>query len=387
MSLTSEIQGYFLTPTGSQQGLSAQLQEYALYTIGGMSASQQDFAVYIIGGMSAQLQDQAGGPVIVKGINLTSGQFQLVTAADVVTRSNSSVFSSTGIRGVTGLRGVTGVAPLGDTGLLGDTGASFTGLAGVTGLIGIQGLLGATGLQGATGNVGITGLLGISGVNGEEGFRFLGDTGLQGITGLFGITGFTIQGLVGPLGETGLVGITGIEGSTGVVPNNQGLLGVVGLPIGGTGLVGISGVSLSGSQGPLITLNAQNPVTNLASYILPANSLETNEQYLQLLVWGTLNQNVANAISLTFGTTTLLAANIYIDTQATNFNTFYLTATIIRVGGTSQECISEITAPNDVKFASRAHSTNDLSLTNTFSLTLDAGAIIRGFLVRKGLQA
>lgn len=386
MALTAEIGGYFITP-GSNQGMSAQLQDYTIYNPAGMPGCLQDYVIYNPAGMSAQLQDQAGEPVVIQGIDLVTGQFKNVSPGDTVTRSNSSVYDSTGIYGLTGLLGVTGSAPMGATGLLGTTGTSSTGISGFTGYVGIQGIIGATGIQGVTGTIGSTGFIGITGIDGEEGFRFLGDTGIQGFTGLLGITGLTLSGVTGLSGETGLLGTTGIAGFTGISPNNQGLSGEVGL-IGTTGTYGLTGLVVRGEAGPLLTLSAQNPVlvSNTASFNIAASTLATNNQYLQFVMWGALNSNTANTITLSFGSATLLGTSVYMDSQASGFGNFYLTGTILRTGSTSQECITDLLVPNTTRVAVRNSTAVSLSTANTLSLTLDSSAVIRGFIIRKGLQ-
>jgi len=384
MSLTAEFNGYYLNPNIAPS-ISAQNQDYNITYTPGMSAQNQDYYITYTPGMSAQMQDIGGSPIVIRGVNLETGQAQLVGPGDSVTRSDGTFFASTGIDGITGLQGMTGAAPIGSTGVVGVTGATGeTGVAGVTGVIGIQGFFGETGLQGNTGISGVTGLQGTTGIDGEEGFRFLGGTGIQGNTGLLGETGISVPGMTGIQGATGLYGSTGIQGITGISADNKGLVGEA--VAGSTGIVGITGIVVRGQQGPLYTLSAQNPVSNTANYILPGDILSADTQYLTILSWGNLNQNTANRLILSLDQTIIMNESIYIDSLPSNFNVYYLAVTIIRISNSTQEIVVEISSPSTTKITHRSSTSLDLSDDISISLSTDAGAIIRGFIVRKGLQ-
>jgi hypothetical protein len=203
----------------------------------------------------------------------------------------SFIGTGTGMAGVPGLmgrtgivssiQGITGAALQGNTGIIGQTGIQgLTGpivLQGLTGLSGITGLgnSGATGLLGATGIAGATGLQGSQGTTGFQGITgFFGDTGLQGVTGLIGATGFAPRGFTGITGSTGLLGDTGLVGATGIP-----MLGVTGLQ-GGTGIQGSTGLL------DLITLDVQVTSGVTLLYVVPANTMAVDNQYLEIFISG-----------------------------------------------------------------------------------------------------
>jgi len=309
--------------------------------------------------------------IIAKGINLVSGQAVLFQPADTITNSSGSPYRSvTGMQGLTGLHGLTGLRGIqGDTGIKG-----VTGISGVTGVsvIGLTGLLGTTGLAGITGFGGLVGATGFS-PTGLAGNRISGNiagsTGAIGITGSLGITGAGVRGMTGLQGETGVIGSTGLAGITGAVVAGLNLQGETGVDIGITGLVGNLGqTGLSGAKSfeSLVT-TVQNTGTS-ASYSLPANTLDINNQQLDILLWGKTSANGSlTNILLQFGGTTLLSTSI-----AGVFGaTFVIKATILRLTETSQESIVSIVSSSSTFFSQRTASGVSLAADQTLQISMN----------------
>lgn len=325
--------------------------------------------------------------VIAKGINLVSGQAVLFQPADTITNSSGSPYRSvTGMQGVTGLHGLTGLRGIqGDTGVKGITG--IVGLTGVS-VIGLTGILGTTGVFGITGFNGLVGATGFS-PTGLAGNRIsntiVGNTGAMGLTGSLGITGATVSGVTGLQGEPGLLGPTGAIGITGAVVAGLSLQGETGINIGSTGIVGNFGqTGLEGAKSfESLATTIQNTGTS-ASYILPANTLDTNNQQLDILLWGKTAANGASTtLLLQFGGTTLLSTPI----SGVFGATFVIKATILRLTGTSQENIVNIVSSSNTFFCQRTSSSISLASSQTLQISLDApDGFVEALVVRKVWQ-
>lgn len=340
-------------------------------------------------GISAELQGRIPELLVLLGVDTTSGQYKTFSPGDSLVKSNNAAYlGNTGIRGFTGLSGVTGLPGLqGETGLF--TGA--TGLRGITGTL----LNGRTGMQGETGVVGLTGLrptqgatgAGVTGLGGLAGSQVSGVTGLQGLTGLVGITGLSPAGIAGLQGDTGVNGSTGVHGITGITPPGISLQGSTGISNGETGLAGITGSAGIGGVETIFSLLASNSTTaNSLSYTVPANTLDTNEQQLEIMAWGASSSaGVATTVTLTLGGATILSQAV----SGSGGSTFFLRSLIIRITGSSQENNSYLISRDGGTLAQRTATAVDLTAAQTLQVSVSAAEghqFVFGLLVRKVAQ-
>jgi len=390
MSTSAQLEENYFNPI-TYQYCSGLLNEL----LAGTSANQNTISGFLqdllsitpIATLSGYSQGTLPTLIIAKGVNLTSGQAVLFQSVDVLTDNLGNAYRSvTGIRGLTGLHGLTGLrGNQGNTGIIGNTG--IQGITGITivGYTGFQGLTGLVGITGVVGVIGSTGVVppGMSGLRTAD--RITGPTGVIGITGNIGITGAAGRGVTGSQGASGIVGPTGIRGITGISPAGAGLQGDTGITLGATGLVGISGI-----RGPdgIITMESLSSTIqntgNSASYILPGNTLDTNEQQLDILIWGSSASNGQNTIlTLTFGGSTLLS-----HTFAGVFGAaFWLKTKIVRITSGSQENIAGLMYANGGLFAQRTATSIDLTVDQTIQIsTNQSDAPVEVLLVRKVWQ-
>jgi hypothetical protein len=379
-----------------QTGLTAELMDFTNFlTSAVICAELMDFTNYLGMTISAEMMDTLGVAIIMEGYDTASGQKKFVAPGDVLTKSDGSLLAGTGIVGATGIRGITGLQGIsGETGLIGITGVvGITGvnISGITGLVGITGIApqGITGLQGTTGIEGLTGLVGLTGA-----ILTRGDTGIQGHTGLIGLTGVSLQGVTGLQGDTGLVGgATGLQGVTGFSPTGLAPQGSTGVLQGITGTIGITGISPRGIAGPPQTLSAQTQTSGASlSYAIPANTLTTNEQYLEFIVWGTgsnVGVNAPTTITVTLGVTTIL--NTIFAQDGTN-GAFLVRGIILRTGASAEEIIVGEVNSGDLGSTTtqRTSATENLGTQLTLQVTTTANASgnsVRALVARKVLQA
>jgi hypothetical protein len=386
MPLSSIVTNFYYE--NQSPAISAELSElsvgYAQYPPPGISAELSELLDSIpTQGISAEMQGRIPELLILLGRDTTSGQYKTFSPGDSLVKTNNSLYlGGTGIRGFTGLAGVTGLPGLqGETGLF--TGA--TGLRGITGTL----LNGRTGLLGETGAAGLTGLrptqgatgAGVTGLGGPAGFQVSGVTGLQGLTGLVGITGLGTTGIVG------LQGNTGIEGATGIYGAIISVQGATGISIGETGLAGATGSVGIGGVETVITLVASNSTTaSSISYTVPANTLDTNEQQLEIMAWGVSSSaGVDTTVSLTLGGSTILSQSI----NGEGGSTFFLRSLIIRITGSSQENNSYLISRDGGTLAQRTATAVDLTVSQTLQVSVSAvegQQFVFGLLARKVSQ-
>jgi hypothetical protein len=215
--------------------------------------------------------------------------------------------------------------------------------------------------------------------------RITGITGFIGITGNLGITGSAGRGGTGFQGATGVVGATGIRGLTGISPQGIGPQGETGVNPGTTGLIGISGMLGFEGNKTLESLSSTIQNTgNTASYVLPANTLDTNEQQLDILIWGSSSSSgQSTLITLTFGGSTLLSHTF----SGVFGATYWLKAKIIRLTSGSQENIAGLVYANGGLFAQRTTTSIDLTTNQTLQVSTDqSDAPVEVLIVRKVWQ-
>jgi len=324
------------------------------------------------------------------GIGFQSGSYYPAQSGDSLVDSTGMVITgTTGIIGITGLigltgslgiQGPTGLAQFGETGIAGVQG--ITGLSGITGITGHTGPVGVTGLitTGETGVLGTTGVPGITGVQGFFGLQGLqgatgltsSSTGIQGVTGAIGITGANgITGATGILGQTGSTGSTGLQGITGA-----GMLGSTGL-VGATGLQGSTGID----DLHLISLQRQIVGATML-YIVPASTLATNAQYLELYSTVlTAADGSPTTINVTFG-----GASVFSDTLNTVEGYAFLQGVIVRSGASVQECIISAAYSNSTSKVQRtvtavSLSSNQNLVTNVSNF--NGGAVVLNQIVKR----
>jgi len=322
--------------------------------------------------ISAEMQGTLPELLILLGVDTTSGQYKTFSPGDNLVKSNGSAYlGSTGLRGPTGIRGATGLpGDQGQTGL-------FTGATGIRGITGTT-LNGVTGLQGDTGVIGLTGLqpvkgstgLSPTGMMGTVGSQVPGITGVQGLTGLVGITGLSPTGLAGIQGNTGILGPTGVQGITGFAPlgiSPQGSTGILAGPTGVAGTIGSTGIY--GIETVFVLTMQRSTTDNSLSFVVPANTLDTNEQQLEIITWGLSSTNGApTTILLTFGGETIISQSV----SGTAGNPFFIRSLIIRVTGSSQECNSYLVSRDGDTFGQRSSNTVNLATDQTLQISASA---------------
>ena len=168
-------------------------------------------------------------------VNVSNGQFSLMSDSGCSTKEESIEWNVQGPRGLQGPPGPAG--PQGPGGPQGTPGTN--GAPGQNGAQGPAGPQGSKGLEGAQGAQGLVGMQGTQGLEGAVGAR--GPAGLDGAAGKDGQ-----PGPAGPQGSQGLEGVQGAQGPVGV-QGTQGLEGAVGAR-GPAGLDGAAGQD--GQPGP-----------------------------------------------------------------------------------------------------------------------------------------
>ena len=316
--------------------------------------------------LCSPLVDYAGSPVLLQGVDPTTGRARPLTSSDALVRTNGSPAFATGIHGLTGIQGTTGVALRGSTGALGATGiGGATGIAGISGYTGVLGARGAMGSTGGEGLPGITGIDGFPGLSPNSGFIIWGATGVQGGTGGVGQTGISLQGTTGLGGLAFNSGITGLQGFTGISSSQQGLTGLQGVAAA-TGVVGITGISANGASLPLRTLSSQTTPASSLQYTLPGNTLSINGNFLDILAFGSMVSGTRSQLQIIFGGTTLFSdASIYPEVTPA----FYVKCKIFRNTPTEQLCLVEVTASNAYKQVVRTVTSHTLSNDLIFSIS------------------
>ena len=123
----------------------------------------------------------------------------------------------------------------------------------------------------------------------------------------------------------------------------------------------------------------------LITHLVLAASLVTTGSYLEISAWGTVAANANNkTIKLKFGTTTL------VDTTAVaaNSGSWYITAKIVRVTATSQQCIASIISDNALITNSATYTDaienldSNLNVFCTGEATTDDDIIQKGLLIK-----
>jgi len=309
-------------------------------------------------GLSSPLMNYADSPVLILGIDPSTGMFRPLTPTDPLVKTDGSPAFATGIHGLTGIQGTTGIALQGVTGINGATGVmGLTGIQGLSGFTGILGLEGATGAIGDDGLQGPTGLTGFPGISANPGTIVIGNTGLRGTTGVTGNTGIGLQGPTG-LGGAEDIGLTGIQGITGTSSSAQGLTGLQGI-IGNTGIRGLTGVQLNGSTQPPNTLNVNTSASQNMQYTVAGNTLSIDNNYLDIIAHGTLMFGASNRLNILFGGITIFDDNIFAETTPS----FYIKCKIFRNNLTEQLCVVDVIASSNYKKTTRTITSNNLSNT------------------------
>lgn len=372
MPLSSIIDDWYYN-VGDQAGLSAQLNELLDGVPEATISAQLNELLDGIPQqtLSAQMNMNVPSLLILKGVNLTTGQIQNFEPGDFIVRTNGTLYlSATGIQGLTGAAGVTGLIGItGQTGIIGTT-----GLIGITGLVvpGITGSIGASGVRGFTGLQPVQGVSGLSatGIFGIIGLTVDGITGLKGLTGLSGVTGINLRGASGLQGTTGIIGLTGSHGITGIAPLGISPRGPTGIVDGVTGFQGITGISGNVGIQTLTTLNVQQQSSGTTlTYTVPANSLNVNEQQLEILAWGlSSTSGVPTTITITFGGATVLNTSEFAPAGAN----FYVKGLIIRTGAATQENTFFVIKNSGTGFSQRSSTSIDLTSNQDLVFTVSS---------------
>ena len=373
MTTTPDVSGYYSGATGLTVTSSASNDIVILSQSSDLSNPITD-EIFLVGqaDFSSPLQDFTGNPVLLVGVDLSTGQRRPLNPGDAIARSDGTLPFGTGLDGFTGIYGITGSALQGERGTIGDTGiAGAQGIVGVTGIQGIIGTLGATGVIGTTGFLGATGIQGITGFFAEEGYRFFGATGLRGATGIPS-EGPIIKGATGIAGVGPAIGgTTGLGGIPGNFISAQGFTGLQGVQ-GSTGILGVTGVGSTGATPELRTLSAElTPARSITSTI-PGNTLSVNEQYIKFIAFGDFNDQVFNSINIVFGSTTI--ANLT-ELHFEDTKSCFITGHIFRNTATEALCFVEIIAGNNRKQVTRTVATETLANNLNLSIELSSGQL------------
>lgn len=120
----------------------------------------------------------------------------------------------------------------------------------------------------------------------------------------------------------------------------------------------------------------------LINYSLPANTLATNLQYIDIDAWGTFAANANNKrLKLKFGTQVILDTT----SVAANAGSWWIKSKIVRTGATTQQIISQIISDNTLILdkATFIAGAETLTVANNISCTGEATA--NDDIIQKGL--
>jgi hypothetical protein len=130
------------------------------------------------------------------------------------------------------------------------------------------------------------------------------------------------------------------------------------------------------------TGNVGSGEDNLIDYSLPANTLGSNGDYLEIVAFGTMAANANNkTLKLYFGSTAIY------DSGALSINgaSWVLRATVIRTGASSQKCIVSVVSDDATLVDSASYNTASESLSGSVTIKCTGEATSNDDVVQEGL--
>lgn len=120
----------------------------------------------------------------------------------------------------------------------------------------------------------------------------------------------------------------------------------------------------------------------LISYSINSNTLGTDNNYLEVSAWGTVAANANNkTIKLKLGSTTLLTTGAV----AANSGSWAITSTIVRIGESTQQCISSIASDNSLILDSSSFIVATEDLSTSLDIFCTGEATTNDDIIQKGL--